>query len=119
MVCGRLLVFPGTTDTQAFQTHVDEVLAPKLRPGDVVGSGNLKPHRSAKVAKSIGRAGASVLPLSPYSWDYDPIEELWSKFKGELRRVAARVRKNLYNAIGETLDHVTLQDIFGLYATHA
>ena len=30
-----------------------------------------------------------VLPLPPYSSDYDPIEELWSKFKGQLRRIAA------------------------------
>jgi transposase len=118
-------VFPGATDTQAFQTYGDEVLAPELRPGDVVVFDNLKPHRSAHVAESIGRAGASVLPLPPYSSDYDPIEELWSKFKGELRRLAARVRKDLYNAVGETLDHVTLQDILGwfnhsgLYATHA
>ena len=35
------------------------------------------------------------------------------------------VQKDLYNAVGETLDHVTLQDILGwfnhsgLYATHA
>ena len=86
-----LLVFPGATDTQAFQTYVDEVLAPELRPGDVVVFDNLKPHRcSLHVAESIGRAGASVLPLPPYSSDYDPIEELWSKFKGELRRVAVR-----------------------------
>ena len=119
------LVFPGATDTQAFQTYVDEVLAPELRPGDVVVFDNLKPHRSPHVAESIGRAGASVLPLPPYSSDYDPIEELWSKFKGELRRVAVRVQKDLYNAVGETLDQVTLQDILGwfnhsgLYATHA
>src|SRR5271157_1448850 len=119
------LVFPGATDTQAFQTYVDEVLAPELHPGDVVIFDNLKPHLAPHVAESIERAGASVLPLPPYSSDYDPIEELWSKFKGELRRVAARVREDLYNAVGETLDHVTLQDILGwfnhsgLYATHA
>ena len=119
------LVFPGATDTQAFQTYVDEVLAPELHPGDVVIFDNLKPHLAPHVAESIKRAGASVLPLPPYSSDYDPIEELWSKFKGELRRVAARVRNDLYNAVGETLDHVTLQDIVGwfnhsgLYATHA
>lgn len=70
------LVFPGATDTQAFQTYVDEVLAPELRPGDVVVFDNLKPHRSPHVVESIGRAGASVLPLPPYSSDYDPIEEL-------------------------------------------
>ena len=119
------LVFPGATDTQAFQTYVDEVLAPELHPGDVVIFDNLKPHLAPHVAESIECAGASVLPLPPYSSDYDPIEELWSKFKGELRRVAVRVRNDLYNAVGETLDHVTLQDIVGwfnhsgLYATHA
>ena len=84
------LVFPGATDTQAFQTYVDEVLVPELRRGDVVVFDNLKPHLSRHVAESIERAGATVLPLPPYSSDYDPIEELWSKFKGQLRRIAAQ-----------------------------
>ena len=116
-------VFRGGTDTQAFGTSVEEVLAPELRPGDVVVFDNLKPHRSPQGRRSIRRAGASVLPLPPYSSDYDPIEELWSKFKGELRRVAERTTEGLYRAVGETLEHVTLQDILGwfnhsgLYAT--
>ena len=75
------LIFPGATDTQAFQTYVDQVLVPELRPGDVVVFDNLKPHLSRHVAESIERAGATVLPLPPYSSDYDPIEELWSKLK--------------------------------------
>ena len=82
------LVFPGATDTEVFQTYVDEVLVPELHPGDVVIFDNLKPHLAPHVAESIEGAGASVLPLPPYSSDYDPIEELWSKFKGELRWVA-------------------------------
>lgn len=116
-------VFQGATDTQAFDTYVEEVLAPELRPGDVVVFDNLKPHRSPQVRRTIRRAGASVLPLPPYSSDYDPIEELWSKFKGELRRVAERTKEGLYRAVGETLEHVTLQDVLGwfshsgLYAT--
>ena len=118
------LVFPGATDTQAFQTYVDQVLVPELRPGDVVVFDNLKPHLSRHVAESIERAGTTVLPLPPYSSDYDPIEELWSKFKGQLRRIAARTKDGLYKAVGETLDSVTIQDILGwfnhsgLYATH-
>ncbi|HSQ57766.1 MAG TPA: IS630 family transposase [Gemmata sp.] len=117
-------VFQGATDTQAFGTYVEEVLVPELRRGDVVVFDNLKPHRSPEVKRSIRRAGASILPLPPYSSDYDPIEELWSKFKGELRRVAERTTEGLYRAVGETLEHVTLQDILGwfshsgLYATH-
>ena len=94
-------------------------------PGTWWSSTTSSPTALRTWPESIGRAGASVLPVPPYSSDYDPIEELWSKFKGELRRVAARVQKDLYNAVGETLDHVTLQDILGwfnhsgLYATHA
>ena len=109
------LVFPGATDTQAFQTYVDQVLVPELRPGDVVVFDNLKPHLSRHVAESIERAGATVLPLPPYSSDYDPIEELWSKFKGQLRRIAARTKDGLYKAVGETLDSVTIQDILGWF----
>jgi transposase len=33
------------------------------------------------VATAIEHAGAKVLPLPPYSSDYTPIEELWSKAK--------------------------------------
>ena len=103
---------------------MDQVLVPELRPGDVVVFDNLKPHLSRHVAESIERAGATVLPLPPYSSDYEPIEELWSKFKGQLRRIAARTKDGLYKAVGETLDSVTIQDILGwfnhsgLYATH-
>ena len=97
------LIFPGATDTQAFQTYVVQVLVPELRPGDVVVFDNLKPHLSRHVAESIERAGATVLPLPPYSSDYDPIEELWSKFKGQLRRIAARTKDGLYKAVGGDL----------------
>ena len=72
---------------------------PELRPGDVVVFDNLKPHLSRHVAESIERAGATVLPLPPYSSHYDPIEELWSKFKGQLRRIAARTKDGLYKAV--------------------
>jgi transposase len=61
------------------------------------------------------RAGASVLPLPPYSPDYTPIEEMFSKFKGFLRRVGARAEEYLYDAIGEGLRQVTPQDVLGWF----
>ena len=117
------LVFPGATDTTAFQNYVDQVLTPELSRGDVVVFDNLKPHLARGVRASIKNAGAKILRLPPYSSDYNPIEELWSQFKGQLRQIAARTRESLYNAVGEALDHVTIQDIVGwfnhsgLYAT--
>jgi transposase len=68
------LVFPGATDTTIFPAYVEQVLVPELNPGDVVVFDNLKPHLAAGIAKSIEGAGARVLPLPPYSPDFNPIE---------------------------------------------
>jgi transposase len=109
------LAFPGSTDTAAFQSYVDQVLVPALHEGDVVVLDNLKPHLASGVAAAIERAGAHVLPLPPYSPDYTPIEEMYSKVKTFLRRIAARTKGDLYDAIGEALKQVTPQDIIGWF----
>src|SRR5271166_5802934 len=109
------LAFPGSTDTAAFQTYVEQVLVPELHEGDVVVFDNLKPHLAAGVAKSIEGAGAQVLPLPPYSPDYTPIEEMFSKVKQSVRRAEARTRTRLYDAVGEALRRVTPQDILGWF----
>jgi transposase len=109
------LVFPGATDEAAFQSYVDEVLVPALHKGDVVVFDNLAAHKKPAVIAAIGRAGASVLPLPPYSPDLTPIEEMFSKVKEFLRRVAARTRSHLYEAIGEALGKVTVHDILGWF----
>lgn len=109
------LAFSGATDTLAFQTYVDQVLVPELHENDVVVLDNLRPHLAAGVKAAITRAKASVLPLPPYSPDYNPIEDMWSKVKGYLRRVGARTKESLYDALGEALEHVTAQDIVGWF----
>jgi transposase len=95
------LAFPGSVNAATFQAYAEQVLVPALRPGDVVVFDNLTSHLSPAVFEAIERAGASVLPLPPYSPDFTPIEEMFSKFKAFLRRVGARARDHLYDAIGE------------------
>jgi transposase len=109
------VVFPGSTDTAVFQAYVDQVLVPELHPGNVVVFDNIKPHLTARVAKSIAGAGAKVMPLPPYSPDYTPIEEMFSKFKQNLRRAEAGTRIRLYEAVGAALRQVTSQDILGWF----
>jgi transposase len=109
------LVFPGSTDTAAFQAYVDQVLVPELHAGDVVVFDNIKPHLTAGVAESIEGAGAQVMPLPPYSPDYTPIEEMFSKVKQGLRRAEARTKAGLCDAVGEVLRRVTHQDILGWF----
>lgn len=115
---------PPATDAVAFQTYVDQVLVPELHAGDVVILDNIKPHLGTEVAQAIERAGARVLPLPPYSPDYTPIEEMFSKVKQGLRRAKARAKTELYEVLGEVLKQVTPDDILGwfqhagLCATH-
>lgn len=109
------LVLPGAVNAVTFQGYVDEVLVPALRPKDVVVFDNLSSHLGAAVSESIERAGASVLPLPPYSPEYSPIEEMFSKFKGLLRRIGARAKEPLYDAIAEGLRAITVEDILGWF----
>jgi transposase len=118
------LVIPGAMDAAAFESYVADVLAPQLRPGDVVIWDRVPTHHGRAAAAAVHRAGARLMSLSPYSPDYTPIERLWSKVKAHLRRVAARSKDSLYSALGEALESVTPQDIIGwfrhagLCATH-
>jgi transposase len=109
------LAFPGAVNAATFESYVEQVLVPVLHRGDVVVFDNLSSHLSPAVFEAIERAGASALPLPPYSPDFTPIEEMFSKFKGFLRRVGARAKEYLYDAIGEGLREVTEQDILGWF----
>jgi transposase len=113
------LAFPGATNTDVFETYVQEVLVPELEPGDVVVWDNLKPHESEEAIEAIEAAGARVVPLPPWSPDYTPIEEMFSKVKGSLRSAAARTKEAVYAAFGSALHDVTLGDIAGWFQDRA
>ncbi len=101
------MVLDGPINGVAFQAYVDQVLAPELRPGDIVVMDNLGSHKGAGVRAAIEAAGASLLYLPPYSPDFNPIENAFAKLKAVLRRVAARAAEGLWAAIGRTTDTFT------------
>jgi transposase len=109
------LALPGAMNAATFESYVEQVLVPALREGDVVVFDNLSSHLSPAVNKAIEGAGATVLRLPPYSPDLNPIEEMFSKFKGFLSRVGARAKEHLYDAIAEGLREVTEENILGWF----
>lgn len=88
-------VFNGPIDTVSFRAYVEQVLAPSLRPGDVVVLDNLAVHKQPEVLAALEAVGARLRFLPPYSPDFNPIEQAFAKLKAFLR--AARPR---------TFDHV-------------
>jgi transposase len=110
------MALEGTTDTESFRAYVRTVLAPTLRPGDIVVMDNLSPHKSDPTLTLITRAGAQVLFLPAYSPDLNPIEMMWSKVKNWLRGLEARTHAELILAIGQSLARVTPQDALNWFA---
>ena len=58
-----------------------QLLCPQLWPGAVVVMDNLPAHKLASIVPKIEAVGASVIYLSPYSPDFNPIELWWSQLK--------------------------------------
>jgi len=70
----------------------------------------LTAHKVEGVRQLIESRGAQLLYLPPYSPDFNPIEQAWSKIKQLLRGIKARVLEQLEPAIAHTLAAITAQD---------
>jgi transposase len=77
---------------------------------------NVPTHKMAAIEEALTTVGARVKFLPPYSPDFSPIENCWSKIKTFLRSVAARTRKDLDAALSKALATITPDDIGGWFA---
>lgn len=109
------MAYPGGTGAATFEADLEQGLVPELRSGDVVVFDNLAAHLGLAVAEAIEGAGDRPLRLPPYRPDFTPIEQLFSKLKGRLRRLGAWTKERLYAALREALEQVTPRDILGWF----
>jgi transposase len=98
------MVLDGPMNAEAFRAYVEQVLAPTLHPGDVVVMDNLPAHKSVAIRTAIEATGASLSYLPPYSPDFNPIEQAFSKLKAHLRKAQERTLDTLWPRIGMLLD---------------
>jgi transposase len=103
------------TDGDVFLAYREQVLCPRLRPGQVVIMDNLAARRVAGVRQLIEAIGARLLNLPPYSPDFNPIEQAWSKIKQLLRSAKARTVEALEQAIAEALAAITPENAFAWF----
>ena len=71
----------GGTNGAVFRTFVDQMLVPQLWSGAVVVADNLPAHHFHGIRSAICAAGAQLVYLSPYSPQFNPIEQWWSSLK--------------------------------------
>ncbi len=109
------LVIEGAANAQVFREYIREVLAPTLRPGDLVICDNLSAHYDQSARLLIEARGAQLLFLPAYSPDLNPIEMMWAKVKQHLRVAKARTQPRLLAAIREALASVSPDDARGFF----
>ncbi len=101
------MLLDGAMHGAAFLAYVEQVLVPTLSSGDIVVMDNLPAHKLAGVRQAIAAAGAELRFLPPYSPDFNPIEMAFSKLKAFLKKVAARTKDDLWDAVAQGIQLFT------------
>ena len=107
---GPSLSIQGSSDTQSFSVYIREVLAPHLNSGQIVLMDNLSVHKAGWVRELIEERGCQLWLLPPYSPDFNPIEEAFSKVKNLIRRAKARTLQALFSVTSGALGAVSEED---------
>ena len=115
---GPALRFDGAMTTDRFDGYVRHVLAPTLRPGQIVVADNLRAHHSERARAAIEARGAHLWHRPAYSPDFNPIELAFANVKQILRRHAARTDDDLRAATWAARAAITPHDI-AAWLTHA
>jgi transposase len=109
------LVFEGALNGEMFMAYMKTCLGPTLKAGDVVIMDNLSSHKVKGLEEIVTKCGAKIEYLPPYSPDFNPVENMWSKMKAYLRQMKERCKDNLIEAVGAALRTVTPQDAHGWF----
>jgi len=112
---GASLVVEGSTNRTVFETYLEYVLCPMLQEGQVVVMDNLSAHKGERVRGMIEGEGCELVYLPPYSPDFNPIEQAFSKLKSYLRAACARSQERLMEVIGEALRTISASDAEGFF----
>jgi transposase len=108
-------LFDGAMDGEMYLAWVRQGLAAVLQVGDLMIMDNLATHKVAGVREAIEAVGARLLYLPPYSPDFNPIENLWSKLKQALRSLSPRNQTELLVAAGLAFDTISTADCLGFF----
>lgn len=112
---GPSMAVEGGTTSRVFETYVQKVPAPALPPGRIVVMDRLGAHRPQRIRGLIEERGCELVYLPSYSPDLNPIEEAFAKVKHILRKIAARTKEALIEAIGLALGAVGSEDVRGFF----
>ncbi len=99
-----VITLNGSMDGNAYKVFIEHCLLPQLWTGAVVVMDNLPAHQVEEVKPLIESVGASVLYLSPYSPEFNPIEHWWSQLKAFLKQFSPKTASGVDGLIKIALE---------------
>ena len=112
---GPSMSIEGSSDTESFGLYMRQILAPSLKPGQIVLMDNLSVHKSKWVRDLVEGRGCQLWLLPSYSPDMNPIEEAFSKAKNLIRKAKARTLEALFAVTARALEAVSEEDARGFF----
>ncbi len=107
----------GATKGIQLEAFIANILVPLLWTGSYVIMDNAKIHQEEYIRPLIENAGAELIFLPPYSPDFFPIENCWSKIKQILKKLKPRNYLELREAVCYAIEEISLEDIHNWF-TH-
>jgi transposase len=98
-------------DGLTFEAFISQKLVSELWQGAYVVMDNSSVHKGKEIETLIEAVGAKLVYLPPYSPDFSPSENCWSKIKSILRSIGARNYPDLAKAVEEAFNKVSINDI--------
>jgi transposase len=112
---GASMSIEGSSDTESFGLYMRQILAPSLKPGQIVLMDNLSVHKSKWVRDLLEGRRCQLWLLPSYSPDMNPIEEAFSKAKNLIRKAKARTLEALFAVTAGALKAVSEEDAHGFF----
>ena len=103
------------TNGEIFYSFIEKVLLSQLKPRHIVIMDNVKFHLQSRIRELIESKGSKIIFLPPYSPDLNPIENMWSKIKNTLRKLAPRTPKKFKKSIQIAFEQITEDDLLGWF----
>lgn len=98
-------LFEGYSNAVVYETYIEKVLVPALKPGMVLVIDNASFHKSKRVIELVEAANCRIIFLPPYSPDFNPIEHHWTAVKNAIRKTAESIQ-DFYEAAIQALDEM-------------
>jgi transposase len=107
----------GSFNADLVYDFIDRMVVGKMRPRQVLVLDNARIHkkRELELRLLLARKGCRLVFLPPYSPEWNPIENAWSKMKAIIRKLKARLRDTLLMAIEMAANEITANNARGWF----